>query len=151
MSLNDIEKKVKIRFLILISIIAVLVNTCTPDNTSPNSNDTRDKIVDTWNCSETVGPFGAQSFQVDISKDPNNSTRVFLDNFFDLKVGSGVYATMSGLQLNIPSQKIVISQNDQWTFSGTGSISNNYKSITLNYTADDGNGPKQVIDNLSLP
>jgi hypothetical protein len=136
----------------LMIIISIIINSCTPDNTSPNSTDLRDKITDTWNVSETTGPYcpPPQSFQVDIAKDPNNSNRIILDNFFGLGYGKDVYAIMSNLQLTIPTQTLNITQNDTWIFSGSGTIASNYKTITLNYTADDGNGPKSVVDNFSL-
>jgi len=135
----------------ILFLLAIVLYSCQPDNVTPNSDDTRDKIVDTWNCSENSTEFGQQAYQVDIAIDPNYSDRVILDNFFGLGTGKDVYAKMSGYQLTIPSQIVTVSQYDKWTFAGSGTISSNYKTISLNYTADNSNGAKPVTATYTLP
>lgn len=87
----------------LVLFVLVLIS-C--EKLSDNPADPRDNIVDTWKCVETSQAFGGQTtYSVDVSKDSKDSTKVWLDNFYNLN-GFKVYAKISGLNLTIPVQTI---------------------------------------------
>ena len=129
------SKKIKqLVSLVLISILASFIfYSCEPDeDVTPSS------IEGTWKCKENHLVYGVQNYYVDIENDPN-SNRVLIYNFLDLNASIEdslhVYATLTGKTLNIPQQII-----EGHTVLGQGTVANNYKTINLEYTDDDGSG-----------
>ena len=95
----------------------------------------RDQIVDTWRCEETSEIFGKSAYLVDISKSFSDSSNIILDNFYNLGFGVEVVASLSGFKVNIQPQIV-----DGNTISGKGTIAGNYRSISFDYTVNDGGG-----------
>jgi hypothetical protein len=100
--------------------------------------DVRDKIEGQWSCDETSEYYKstAEIFTVYISPDPDDSTRVFIDNFYELGYDVSVVATVSGRNLFIHTQTI----GGGFTILGSGTIASNYNTIEWNYSVDDGSG-----------
>jgi hypothetical protein len=136
--------KIAIKYILIFFTVSLLFNSCDPDDpVEPEPEDPRDEIIGKWKCSETGDIFGQQNYDVNISKHEQDSSKVYIDNFYFLGDGKYVYAIMTDLSLSIPTQTI---ENDGHIVSGNGTISSNYKTITLTYTANDGSGE---IDNIS--
>jgi len=121
--------------LVLISILASFIfYSCEPDeDVTPGS------IEGTWHCKENHYIYEEQWYWVDIENDPNISNRVLIYNFLDLNASITdtfhIYATLTGRTLNIPQQII-----EGHTVSGQGTVADNYKTINLEYSDDDGSG-----------
>jgi len=106
-----------------------------------NSGDPRDNIVDTWRSTEISAIYGQSSFYVDIAKEPLDSTKVVLSNFYNLGVDTEVKGTLDGYKINIYVQ--VVNGNE---ISGEGTIAGDLSTIDFVYEVDDGSGEK---DNVS--
>jgi hypothetical protein len=132
--------KIKKVLFIAMAVCSTLLYSCQPDdNTDPSPTDARDNVTGMWACSENSTAYGQQNYDVEIIKDPANSGNIQIDNFFGLGDGKKVSASMSNLNLTIPTQTV-----DNTTFSGSGTISSNYKNISFTYTFNEGNGPENV-------
>ncbi len=128
-----------------LSIMIILFTSCEDLDDLGNVNgDPRDKIIDTWMCDENSELYKSlkNTFLVDISKDPNDSSRVLLDNFYNMGLGKSVTARISGSTLTLDQQTV-----DGFTFtSGSGYISSDNQEIEWTYKVDDGSG---IIDNVT--
>ena len=116
-----------VRYFLKIVLLAVIVASCQKLDTA--TDDERDNITGAWSCSENSQQFGPQSFNVEVSKSPTDSTRILIDNFYGLGAGYSVYSKMVNLNLTIPSQTVNGNQ-----ITGSGTISSNYKTINWTYT-----------------
>jgi hypothetical protein len=113
---------------------------CTPeDEPTPDTGDSRDKLVGTWQCTENSPTFGTQNYYVDISKDTSSTDKIEIDNFFGLGLGKSIKGSLSGNLITISNATVM-----GYMFNGTGSVSSTWKSISWSYTVDDGNGPENV-------
>ena len=96
--------------------------------------DPRDRITGEWEVEEDSEIFKkkdyARHYNVNISKDPVDSTAIFIEGFYEIDRAKGrVKAYMDGFTLSIPDQTL-----DGFTIkNGSGSIAINYKSMTLYY------------------
>lgn len=129
------------KYLILLVFTSTLIYSCKPDDPiDPIPIDPRDKITGSWKCEETSEVFGATTFTVGLKNHSSDSSKVWIDNIYNLSTSDSVrsvYAILSGTSLSIPSQTVV---NDAQVITGNGSISSNYKTINFTYTANDGSG-----------
>ena len=111
---------------------------------SDGTSDPRDNIVDTWLCDENSEIYKSfkNTFYVDISEDPNDRSRLVLDNFYNMGLGKSVTARLSGRSLILDEQTV-----DGFSFiSGQGNISADLEEIEWSYKVDDGSG---VVDNVT--
>ena len=113
-------------------------------NNLGNDEDVREKIEGQWSCDETSEFFKstAEIFTVYISPDPDDSTKVLIDNFYELGYDVSAVASVSGRNLYINSQTV----GDGYTIIGSGTISSNYNEINWNYSVEDGSGE---VDNVT--
>lgn len=123
-----IKKYFKPLFFIL--LIAFFVNACEDDFFGSDS------LEGTWAVYETSTTFGEQNFNVDINYFPTDSSKVSIDNFSGLGLFVRVTANVDGQLLDIPTQTVTDQSSNQFTISGNGTISNNYKRMSLSYTYD---------------
>ncbi|OFX43530.1 MAG: hypothetical protein A2046_01375 [Bacteroidetes bacterium GWA2_30_7] len=131
------------KYFILTVLIGTFVYSCKPDEPiEPTPEDSRDKITGTWKCEETSQVFGSTTFTVNISKS-SDSSKVLIDNFYNLSAGKKVYAILNNLTLSIPSQTVA---NDGHIITGNGTLTSNYKTINFSYSANDGSGD---LDNVT--
>jgi hypothetical protein len=113
-------------------------------NNQGTDEDVRDKIEGQWSCDETseIYKSTAEIFAVYISPDQDDSTKVLIDNFYELGYDVSVVATVSNRNLYIASQTV----GDGYTIIGSGTISSNYNEIKWNYSVEDGSGQ---VDNAT--
>ncbi|MBE9510165.1 MAG: hypothetical protein IMY71_04735 [Bacteroidetes bacterium] len=123
--------------------VMLLVTSCEfgEDVDPDEDSDPRDNIVDTWRSTEISTIYGKSNFLVDISKEPLDSTKVILSNFYNLGVDTEVKGTLEGYKINIYVQ--VVNGNE---ISGEGNIAGDYSIINFVYKVDDGSGEE---DNVS--
>lgn len=130
--------------IITISLIIIIFSSC-EDILSPDEDtgDIRDKIVDTWSCEENSSIFKSATggYYVDISKDPDDSLHVIIDNFYQLGIGEDIKALLDNNKLYIQNQTI-----DDHLVNGTGTISRNHDEINWTYTVEH---PDEDIDNVT--
>lgn len=85
---------------------------------------------------ETSTTFGEQNFPVGIGYMPGDSTKITIDNFSNLGLGVEVTANLNDLLITIPTQTISDQSSNQFTISGNGTISSNYRRINMSYNYD---------------
>jgi hypothetical protein len=119
-----------VRLIAILVACSILTLSCedTTDQKSGVNN-----ITDTWQCKETSTTYGQSTYSVNITKSSTDSTKVFIDNFYQMGAGNKVTAKLSGLTLSIPNQTV-----DGFAITGSGTISSNYKTINWTYTVNDG-------------
>jgi len=107
-------------------------------NNLGSDEDVRERIEGQWSCDETSEIFKstAEKFSVYISPHPDDSTKVLIDNFYELGYDVSAVATVSGRNLYISTQTV----GDGYTILGSGTISANYNEINWNYSVEDGSG-----------
>jgi len=121
-------------FSMVIFLMVNLLTSCTEDIIT--TGDDRDNIVQKWLVQENSTEFGAQNYDVVISKHADDD-KVYLDNFFGAGAGKKVTATY-----NTSSRTIDIAQQayDGNQIKGSGSVTSDYKTISFNFQVDEGNG-----------
>jgi hypothetical protein len=115
-----------VRYFLATLILAAFVASCQKIDTG--SDDPRDNLLGTWNCKETSQSFGVTNFTIEISKSTTDTTKILIDNFYQLGNSFSVYAKINGMNLTIPSQSV-----DGNQISGSGTISSNYNTINWTY------------------
>ncbi len=118
-------------FLLFVAMSGLFISGCEPVD-EPTGSDDRDPYVGVWQFIESFKSPVGQSYIVTISKDPDNSSQVLLQNFGnpgtqDVKV-TGIVTS---------NQIIVTTQNlsNGWTVEGSGKITNvNKTSMSWTYS-----------------
>lgn len=123
-----IKKYFKPLFLFL--LISFSINACEDDFFGSDS------LEGTWAVYETSTTFGEQNFTVEINYFPSDSSKISIDNFSGLGMFVSVNANLDGQLLDIPTQTVTDQSSNQFTISGNGTITNNFKRINLGYTYD---------------
>jgi len=120
--------------LILMSgfLIAVVFQSCTDDQSALT--DPRDAIAKMWRVTEDGT---GQSYDVTITKDPTELTKVWFENFHNLGSSEKVYATLASSILTIPQQTTA----SDYTIDGEGTISSD--KISFEYSVAEGSDPKE--------
>ncbi len=127
----------RIKLLICLICIGILFVSCEDILDLEETDDARDKIADVWTCIENSQIFKSAtgSYTVEISKDPSDSTKVIIENFYNLERNSYVKARLNGKTLSISNQEI-----DRYIFNGNGTITNNYNKIEWTYQVEHPDG-----------
>ncbi|MCD4682713.1 MAG: hypothetical protein K8R86_05485 [Bacteroidales bacterium] len=118
--------------LFLLSFIISMIPSCLEDDDIAIITDDREEFIGTWDVDETCNRI---SYQVEIIKDPSNSTQVLIKNFW--LIGSDEkppYAIVAGSTITIPSQGMCDDGSN--IVQGEGVL--NKKKIEWNYTVNDG-------------
>ncbi len=132
----------KHQFPTLLVVSIVLLSSCELDDFSIDSDDERDKVVDTWRCEETSQLYGELNpYLSDISKEPGDSVTIYINNFYQLGFDQEIYATLTNRNIQIPLQTV-----DGHKIKGGGFVNNSYNSIRFEYTVDEGSG---TLDNVT--
>ena len=111
------------RNIIALGLLALVFVACDPSTTS--TSDIRDPLVGNWTCKET----GGQSYQVVVSIAPFEEDKMYFNNLYNLS--KNVEVTILNSTLSIPVQTVA-----NFELKGSGTVSNDKKKITLNFTAD---------------
>ena len=123
----------KLNLLLLLAVlIAPFLQSCTDDQSSLA--DPRDAIAKSWRVNDNGAP--NVYYDVVISKDASDLTKVWFTNFHNLGTSERVYGTLASSIITIPSQ----TTTSGYTIDGEGTIVNSDK-ITFEYTLDEGDGP----------
>jgi len=107
---------------------------CEPENSDPQTDDTREKFVETWHCEEESQVFGTSTYSLSIEMDEYDDDNIVIYNFYQLGAQMYLTAKLNGSSFSINNKTI-----DNNTVNGTGSILNNSKRIEWEYYVDDGN------------
>ncbi len=113
----------------------VVLSSCTVED--PDDFDIRDDFVGNWQASEQSQVFGNSNYSVSISKHATDSTRIYINNFYQIGSSERVVAVVDGNQLSIPTQTV-----NARLFVGSGSLVSG--SININHTASDGSETDNV-------
>lgn len=135
----------KLKAIFLLSILVAFFSSCElEDNEIDNySDDSRDKIVGIWDVVETNQievKSTMENYQVEILNDTSTTSEIIIANFYNIGMNNEAIANMSGLNLSIYSQNI-----DGFVVNGSGNISSDYETISLDYIVDDGSGDKDTV------
>lgn len=127
----------RIKIIIYLICIGLFLISCEDILDLEETGDARDKIADVWSCIENSQIFKSAtgSYTVEISKDPADSTKVIIENFYNLDRNGYVKARLSGKTLSVSNQEI-----DRYVFNGKGIITNNYNKIEWTYQVEHPDG-----------
>jgi len=123
--------KIKIHMILALLSGVLILNSCEEDPLDLFADDLRDGITGDWKVDEDSELFDkkdlASIYNVTITKDPLDSTAVYVWNFYQLK--DRVKIILDGPDLTIPVQVI-----DNFTIqNGYGEIADDFEKITLYY------------------
>jgi hypothetical protein len=121
------KKSVTFTFALIMLLTTFQMFSCKENDTKDTNIDPREKFIGTWSVDEScVRP----TYDVEITIDESNSSRVWLINFADAPPGSPqAYGTVNGNQINIPEQTI----GDGWIINGIGTLHENGKIVWAYY------------------
>jgi len=122
--------------LFLSVLVILFMNSCIPIENDLS-------LEGDWSCKETSTIFlkstnqikGTSIFPVYIAVDQLNGNKYYIDNIYQLGTGNQGTITVSGTAVTLSSQII-----NGIEFSGAGTVSSDYNTMTLTYSADDGGG-----------
>ncbi len=131
--------------LLLFAAISLSMVSCQPDDTSPDTpnESLRNKIIDYWSVDESSQIYKSMQskYTAQILKD-NDSSKVLIDNFYNLGYGKQAQAIINeNYSVTIPSQEV-----DGFLVSGSGTIDHGLKRIDFSYITDDQGG---IIDTVT--
>jgi len=116
--------------LIFIFSLFAIVSCADEDPIEPDT-DPRDKFLGQWSVLEKEQGVGTLNYTATVVNDSGNTSRIQINNIYNLGSGVSVKALVAGNSLSISTQDA-----DGITISGSGTFSTN--SFILNYTADEG-------------
>jgi hypothetical protein len=132
----------KKRFVLMIFPVLVLISACELPQDDPAASPAK-RLEGSWTVDETSSVYKSalDIYQVYIYADPVDSTRVLIENFYQLGRDMEIWANIDGNSILIPYQV-----EDGFRINGFGTVSANYSGINFLYTVDDGSGE---IDEVS--
>lgn len=130
---------------IFVVMFLVMLASCKPDENADNAvTSLRSKIVDYWSVDEQSQIYKSlkSKYSAEIIKHSTDSSKVKIDNFYNLGFGKMVEATVSdNYSIFIASQSV-----DGFLISGSGIIDHGLKKIYFSYIVDDQGG---LIDTVT--
>ncbi len=126
-------KKRLLKYTIFFVVTSLFLTSCEEDFFSDRS------LSGTWSVFENSSSFGEQNFLVGIDYFQGDSTRISIDNFSNLGLEVAVIANLNGNVITIPNQTIRDKNNNSFTVTGNGTISNNFRKIDMVYRWDSHN------------
>jgi hypothetical protein len=127
--------------ILLLLLAAGVLSSCEDLLTDLESGDPRNKLEDTWKVDETPGggkKSAEETYRVEISKHPYDSTRVVISNFYNVQADA--QAVLSGSTLTLPLQTL----EGGYTVRGSGQIQGvKADEIIWTYRVDDGSGAEE--------
>jgi hypothetical protein len=125
------------QILLTAAFFSLMFSSCEDLLTDPDGGNMREKLVDTWKVDETESPLKSSmdNYWVEISKNPYDSNRVIIYNFYN--VDADAEAVVNGYTLTLPAQTL----EGGYKVSGSGQIQGSKANeIIWTYTVDDGSG-----------
>jgi hypothetical protein len=125
-------KNLSLKSLLVIFILLNIIPSCVVDDDIVLPKEDRDAFLGIWEVTETCNRY---SYEVEIVKDPTNSSQVLIRNFWLIGYDEKPpYAIVAGTNITIPSQGMC---NDGSNIvEGSGTM--NKKKIEWSYTVNDG-------------
>lgn len=120
--------------LLLILIGAMVLISCEKDPADPSIDD-RDKITGTWSVSDQT--LAKANYTVKISKDSDNSRKIWISNFHGLMDSAFAYISESSIEL--PEQNVA-----EFATKGDGTIQNSQQ-LNWQYWVSDGAQQDTII------
>lgn len=120
--------------LLLILIGAMVLISCEKDPVDPSIDD-RDKIAGTWSVSDQT--LAKANYTVKISKDSDNSRKIWISNFHGLMDSAFAYISESSIEL--PEQNVA-----EFATKGDGTIQNSQQ-LNWQYWVSDGAQQDTII------
>ena len=112
-------------------MLMLVLASCTETDPLEPEVDPRDKFLGTWTVQEKIDGQVSGAYQSEVIYDSGNTSRIRINNIYNLGSQAGVTALIAGNSVDISSQTIT-----GIIISGTGLFSGD--GFTLNYTASDG-------------
>ncbi len=131
------------KLLFLVGILLSIYSCSTDDNDNDPNVSLRTKLVDYWKVNEQSQNFKSTKsyYTVEILKHQTDSSKMLIDNFYNLGYGKQAYARVNDdYTIDLPLQNL-----DGFEIKGSGRISSNLKTISWEYVANDGEG---LIDSV---
>ena len=96
-----------------------------------------ERLEGSWTVNETSSLYKstADIYQVYFEINPDDSSQVLIENFYQLGRDTYTVANVEGNNLSIPRQIV-----DGFEITGSGRITQSFEAIETNYTVDDGSG-----------
>lgn len=120
--------KAKVFLSILFVIMISMAASCEGDSNKVDDN--RDNIASSWHATLDDGAV-PEEYEVAITKDDIDETKVKLSNFVNNGEENVAYAILTGFNLTVPEQTV-----GNATVSGDGTVTSDYQSISWNITID---------------
>ena len=102
--------KTKDFFKIIVLSVVIFASSCKQDE-----NTNFDSIEGNWSCNENSSEYGTQQYDVKITRDSQDTTKYYFDNFYNLGYGNKAYVFLDEYSVTIPTQIV-----DGQTLNGTG-------------------------------
>ncbi len=130
--------------ILFLAALSLIMLSCNPEENEENPNvSLRTKLVDYWKVNEQSQNFKSTKsyYTVEILKHQTDSSKMLIDNFYNLGYGKQAYAVVNNdYTIDLPLQNL-----DGFEIKGSGKISTDLKTISWEYVANDGEG---LIDSV---
>ena len=114
-------------YLLWIALVAGFQVSCEQENSNPNS---AEALEGEWKVDEDSQIAGSTTYWVYISLAPQDSTRIYISNFYGLGPENEVTGTIRDGRVNLTANQVISALNSDYTvLSGTGQVSSSYQSI----------------------
>jgi len=124
------KKSIRVSFSFLFLVVIAFVSCTKTDTTTPSSDD-RAKFIGDWSVHEI---HNKGDYSVTIKTDPNEASRVLIDNFGNLVYGNKATAYISGNSIILDQGQVV---SNMTIISGSGTMTGTTK-ISWTYSMTDG-------------
>ena len=128
------------KLVILCASSLLVLTACEELFPDPAEGDVISALEDNWRVEEESQVFGKTNYIVEIERQPNDSSWIYVDNFYNVDATAEV--SVDNRSLSIPDQVM----DGGYRVDGTGTVSRDNESISWQYTIDDGSGE---IDNVT--
>jgi hypothetical protein len=131
-----------IKIFIAVLLLVPFVQSCQDDVS--DTGDPRDAIAKKWRVVDDWDNVGQLGYDVTISKDANEATKILITNFGGWGTPDKLNATIANKTITIPTQTL---DGTYKITNGSGTISKDLNSIDFTYTVFDGDVTKSVTAN----
>lgn len=118
-----------LRLIISAFLIAIISMAASCEGDTNELDDKRDNITHSWHA--TLNGDVPENYEVKVTKDDTDETKLYLANFVNNGEENVAEATITGMQLTVAEQEV-----GNTTVSATGTISDDYQNISWTMTMD---------------
>lgn len=118
--------------LLLIGLILSLVS-CGNNEPKVYTN-----IVGSWRCEETIPYVQPRTYIVDVDRRLSDTTQYLISNFYNVDYDEFIYVKLTGSNLVIIGSQQIGFMQPIIVRSGSGTVSSDFKQISLDYSIYDG-------------